>query len=146
MKKPTDIRDDVAPGIRRNDVRDAAKRLRDELPTLAGESPIENVTKVILDDLLTLEREQLLRELSEAGRLLPKGTTVEDLVTAFQSIRRNDETRFEHHQKRKWDNTEPTSPASRWLEPREIAIGELKALGAKVPDPIEEALAAPRSA
>jgi hypothetical protein len=140
MKKPTDIRENVAAGIRRNDIRDAAKRLLEELPTLAGDAPIENVTRTILEDLVALVRERHVGELDEAGRLLPTSLVVDDVVRTFQAIRRNDETRFEHHQARKWDGKEPTSPASRWLEPREMAIAALKALGAKVPDPIAEAL------
>ena len=141
MKRPTEIRDHVAPGIRRNDVRAAAKRLLDELSTLAGESPIENVTKTILDDLVALVRERTIGELDEAGRLLPEKLEVARLVADLGQIHRNDTTHYEHHQARPWDGEKPDDHGgTRWLEPKEIARAWLRWLGAPLPDAVAEAI------
>jgi hypothetical protein len=71
---------------------------------------------------------------------------VENLALALESIRKNDETQFGHHQPRRYDRKTPQEagqPGTRWAEPREIAhgakseIGKIQALLALLPAPRE---------
>jgi len=66
----------------------------------------------------------------------------EDVIEVLQAIVRNDETYFDHHQARRWDGKAPrelgVGAGTIWLTPREIASTTLRALGAVVPNPIEE--------
>jgi hypothetical protein len=57
---------------------------------------------------------------------VPRGA-LQELRTIFENIRRNDETRFEHHQPRRFDGKLPEG-GTRWLEPREIAVDATKAI------------------
>ena len=64
-----------------------------------------------------------------------------NIVAALQVIVRNDTTRYEHHEPRRWDGKttrEAGEDGTRWLEPREIARRVLKYLGAEVPDSLAE--------
>lgn len=61
------------------------------------------------------------------------------VIRAFQEIVRNDTTRYEHHQPRRWDGASPEEKGgTRWLEPNEIARRALRALSATVPDSWDE--------
>lgn len=63
------------------------------------------------------------------------------IVAALQTIVRNDTTRYEHHEARRWDGLTPREAgkdSTRWLEPGEIARGVLRRIGAPVPDSIQE--------
>lgn len=72
----------------------------------------------------------------------PEQVDVNQLVALLQTIVRNDETRFEHHQPRRWDGKVPSDVGSGsiWLTPREVARSALKRLGAPLPDAILESL------
>jgi len=59
------------------------------------------------------------------------------MTDALTMIVRNDETRFEHHQPRRWDGKVPDG-GTRWLEPREIARRVLTRIGAPVPNALDE--------
>jgi hypothetical protein len=59
------------------------------------------------------------------------------IVAALQTIVRNDTTRYDHHEARRWDGKTPREAgedATRWAEPGEIARAALRRLGAPVPD------------
>ena len=68
----------------------------------------------------------------------------EDLIRLLQEIVRNDSTRYEHHQPRRWDGKSPDDAGGTiWQTPKEMAIGALRFLGAPVPNAIDESLGRP---
>lgn len=72
-------------------------------------------------------------------KLTPNEDETKQIVAMLQTIVRNDETRFEHHQPRRWDGKRPTG-GTIWLTPREMARRALDFLGADIPDAIAESL------
>lgn len=52
-----------------------------------------------------------------------------DTSAVLENIRKNDETQFEHHQRRKFDGKLPTG-GTRWLEPCEMAHAHKKRIDA----------------
>lgn len=61
----------------------------------------------------------------------------QSIVLVLQQIVRNDETRFDHHQARRWDGRRPGEEGSGsiWLTPKDLAKRALRLLGAAIPDP-----------
>ena len=64
------------------------------------------------------------------------------IIALLQEVVRNDETRFSHHQPRRFDGKDPKAAGGTiWLTPREMARRALRKLGARVPDALQESLA-----
>ena len=51
---------------------------------------------------------------------------IKRLQVALRRCARNDKTRYEHHEKRPFDNKGPEPDGTIWLTPREIARGVLR--------------------
>lgn len=57
-----------------------------------------------------------------------------ELKMAFEAIRRNDETQFNYHQRRRYDGQLPTG-GTRWAEPKEIAHEAIKKIDKLLAEP-----------
>lgn len=65
------------------------------------------------------------------------------IIELLQTIVRNDETYFAHHQARRWDGKEPSEVGGGtiFLTPRELATAGLRRLNAQIPDALSESMA-----